>query len=54
MDTAIIAIPARLVPELIDEIGPLIKGAVVISAGFSEVGNEELERELVEKAESTG
>ena len=54
VDTAIIAIPARLVPSLIDEIGPLIKGAVVISAGFSEVGNEELERELVEKARRHG
>ncbi|GAB6103199.1 CoA-binding protein [Thermococcus atlanticus] len=54
VDTAIIAIPARLVPSLIDEIGPLIKGAVVISAGFSEVGNEELERELVEKAKRHG
>lgn len=54
VDTAIIAILARLVPELIDEIGPLIKGAVVISAGFSEVGNEELERELVEKARKHG
>jgi acetyl coenzyme A synthetase (ADP forming)-like protein len=54
VDTAIIAIPAKLVPALIDEIGPLIKGAVVISAGFSEVGNEELERELVEKAKKHG
>jgi len=54
VDTAIIAIPAKLVPSLIDEIGPLIKGAVVISAGFSEVGNYELERELVEKAKKHG
>ena len=54
VDTAIIAIPAKLVPSLIDEIGPLIKGAVVISAGFSEVGNGELERELVEKAKKHG
>ncbi|ASI99410.1 acetate--CoA ligase family protein [Thermococcus celer] len=50
VDLAIIAVPARFVPSLIDEIGPLIKGAVVISAGFSEVGNDELERELIEKA----
>ncbi|AMQ18674.1 acetate--CoA ligase family protein [Thermococcus peptonophilus] len=50
VDTAIIAVPAKIVPALIDEIGPLIRGAVVISAGFSEVGNEKLERELVEKA----
>ncbi|WP_297416878.1 acetate--CoA ligase family protein [Thermococcus sp.] len=53
-DTAIIAVPAKIVPALIDEIGPLIKGAVVISAGFSEVGNDELERELVEKAKKHG
>ncbi len=54
VDVAIIAIPAKFVPALIDEIGPLIKGAVVISAGFSEVGNRELERELVEKARKHG
>jgi acetyl coenzyme A synthetase (ADP forming)-like protein len=54
VDTAIIAIPARLVPDLIDEIGPLIRGAIVISAGFSEVGNEELEEELLEKARKHG
>ena len=54
VDTAIIAIPAKFVPALIDEIGPLIKGAVVISAGFSEVGEEELERELVERAKKHG
>ncbi len=54
VDTAIVAIPAKFVPALIDEIGPLIKGAVVISAGFSEVGNNELERELVEKAKKHG
>ncbi|NJE49643.1 CoA-binding protein [Thermococcus sp. 9N3] len=54
VDTAIIAIPAKFVPSLIDEIGPLIRGAVVISAGFSEVGNEELEREMVEKAKKHG
>ena len=54
VDTAIIAVPAKIVPSLIDEIGPLIKGAVVISAGFSEVGNEKLERELVEKARKHG
>ena len=54
VDTAIIAIPAKFVPGLIDEIGPLIKGAVVISAGFSEVGNADLERELIEKARKHG
>ncbi|WP_297071035.1 acetate--CoA ligase family protein [Thermococcus sp.] len=54
VDTAIIAVPARAVPPLMDEVGPLVKGAVVISAGFSEVGNEELERELVGRAGKYG
>ncbi len=54
VDTAIIAVPAKIVPDLIDEIGPLIRGAVVISAGFSEVGNGELERELVQRAKKHG
>jgi acetyl coenzyme A synthetase (ADP forming)-like protein len=54
VDTAIIAIPAKLVPELVDEIGDIIKGAIVISAGFSEVGNDELERELIGKARKHG
>jgi len=54
VDVAIIAVPAKIVPELMDEIGPLIKGAVVISAGFSEVGNRELERRLIEKAKRHG
>lgn len=50
VDVAIIAIPARFVPRLIDEVGDKIKGAVVISAGFSEIGNEELEKEFLRKA----
>ncbi len=54
VDTAIIAVPAKIVPSLVDEIGPLIEGAIVISAGFSEVGNWELERELVERARKHG
>ncbi|NPA47051.1 MAG: CoA-binding protein [Thermococci archaeon] len=54
VDVAVIAVPAGVVPGLIDEIGSLIRGAVVISAGFSEVGNAALERELVEKAKKHG
>lgn len=54
VDVAIIAIPARFVPSLIDEMGDRIKGAVVISAGFSEVGNIELELELLKKAKEKG
>ncbi|KUK29107.1 MAG: Acyl-CoA synthetase, subunit alpha [Thermococcus sp. 40_45] len=54
VDVAIIAIPAKFVPPLIDEIGDKVKGAVVISAGFSEVGNVDLEKELIEKARNKG
>ena len=54
VDVAIIAIPARFVPPLIEEIGDKIKGAVVISAGFSEIGNAELEKKLLEKAKEKG
>ncbi|MBO8173973.1 MAG: CoA-binding protein [Thermococcus sp.] len=54
VDVAIIAIPAKFVPGLIEEIGDKIKGAVIISAGFSEIGNVELERELVKKAREKG
>ncbi len=54
VDVAIIAVPAGVVPSLIDEIGPLVRGVVVISAGFSETGNTELEKEVVEKARKYG
>ncbi|ASJ17226.1 acyl-CoA synthetase [Thermococcus chitonophagus] len=54
VDVSIIVIPAKLVPGLIRELKGLTKGAVVISAGFSEVGNVELEKELVEAAKEAG
>ncbi|AAL81209.1 CoA-binding protein [Pyrococcus furiosus DSM 3638] len=54
VDVSIIAIPAKLVPELIRGLKGLTKGAVVISAGFSEVGNVELEKELIKAAKEAG
>ncbi|WP_048056206.1 acetate--CoA ligase family protein [Pyrococcus sp. ST04] len=54
VDVSIIVIPAKLVPGLIRELKGLTKGAVVISAGFSEVGNVELERELINAAREAG
>ena len=39
IDLAVITIPARLIPNTLEECGKKgIKGAVIISAGFSEVG----------------
>lgn len=53
IDLAIIATPARTVPGIIEEcIQAGAKGAIVISAGFKEIGEEgaELERQILEKA----
>lgn len=53
IDLAVIVTPAPSIPGLIAECGELgVKGAIVISAGFKEVGAEgvELERQLLENA----
>ncbi|MEM4810620.1 MAG: CoA-binding protein [Thermofilum sp.] len=55
VDLAIIVVPAKFVPEVVLELGAKgIRSAVVITAGFSEVGNVELERELLEAARKAG
>ncbi|GAB4569150.1 MAG: acetate--CoA ligase [Anaerolineae bacterium] len=57
IDLAIIVIPAQFVAEALEQCGQKgIKGAVIISAGFREVGREglERERELVRIAEKYG
>jgi len=49
IDLVIIIVPAAIVPDILEESGHLgIKGAIVISAGFKEVGNIELENRLKE------
>ncbi|MEM3400128.1 MAG: CoA-binding protein [Candidatus Micrarchaeia archaeon] len=55
VDCAVVVIPAPSVPKVLKECGEKgVKGAVVISGGFSEIGNHELERELVDVAERYG
>ncbi len=57
IDLAIIAIPAKYVPDVIDECGEKgVKGAIIISAGFSEIGGggKSLEEEVVRRANSYG
>ncbi len=55
IDIAVIAIPARNVIEVIDELGEKeVKVAIVLSAGFSESGNRELEEELLARARKNG
>ena len=53
VDLAVIVTPARTVPGVIEEcVDAGVKGAIVISAGFKEIGEEgaELEREILQKA----
>lgn len=57
VDLAVIAIPAKIVPEAIEECGKKgIGAAIVISAGFKEVGEQgrELEKNLFNSAISSG
>ena len=50
IDLAVVAVPARIVPEVVEEAGIKgVKGLIVISAGFREIGEEgaKLEKEIV-------
>ncbi|HWR65427.1 MAG TPA: acetate--CoA ligase family protein, partial [Bellilinea sp.] len=53
VDAAIITIPSKLVDGVIDDLGRKgVKGLIVITSGYSEVGNRDLENDLVKKANS--
>lgn len=55
VDVAVISIPAQHVLPVVEECGKKgVKALIVISAGFGEVGNVELERKLVETARKYG
>jgi len=46
VDLAVIIVPAQLVPSILEECGKKnVKGAIVISAGFKEIGGEGIELE---------
>jgi len=52
IDLAIVTVPAAIVPQVMTEAAKKkIKGAIVISAGFKEAGNVELENELAKICE---
>ncbi len=52
LDLSVIASPAKYVPSLIEGSGNMgAKGAVIISSGFGEIGNKELEEEVLKKAQ---
>ena len=51
IDAAIITVPAKFVPDVAVECGKKgIKGLIVITSGFSEVGNRPLEEQVVQIA----
>lgn len=52
VDLAVIAVPAAIVPTVLTAVGKKkIRAAIVLSAGFSEVGEIELEKKIVSIAE---
>lgn len=55
VDLAVLVIPARSVPPVLRECGQKgIKRAIIITAGFSEVGDESLEQEIQNAANEFG
>jgi len=55
VDAAVITVPAKIVPQVIIECGKKgVKGLIIITSGFSEVGQRDLENQIVESAHSYG
>lgn len=55
IEAAVITVPAKFVIDVVKECGEkAIKGIILITSGFSEVGEKELEEELVTTAQSYG
>ena len=53
IDAAVITVPAKFVPGVIEECGKKgIKGCIIIASGFSEIGKHDLEDQVVEIAHS--
>ncbi|MBU0762185.1 MAG: GNAT family N-acetyltransferase [Candidatus Altiarchaeota archaeon] len=57
IDLAIIAVPAKVVPSVVEECGQVgVKGVIIVSAGFKETGEEgvKLEKQVMETASKYG
>jgi acetyl coenzyme A synthetase (ADP forming)-like protein len=55
IDLAVIVVPAKIVPDVMREVAKKgVKAVVIITSGFSEVGNHELEKEVTEIAKKAG
>jgi acetyl coenzyme A synthetase (ADP forming)-like protein len=55
VDVAVFAIPAKFVPQALEEVGAKgVAGAILIPSGFGETGNQELQDEVVAIAHKHG
>ena len=55
VDLAVIVVPANIVPSVMKEVAQKgVKAVAIISSGFSEVGNHELEKEVTDIAKQAG
>lgn len=55
VDLAVIIVPAKFVPGVMEDLGKKgVKAAVIITGGFREAGNEELEERVLEVARKYG
>jgi len=55
VDLIVVVVPVPVVPDIMREAAAKgVKAAVIITAGFSEIGNHELEREVTEIAKKAG
>lgn len=55
VELAVVVVPAEVVPQIMrDAVAKKVKAAVIISAGFGEVGNHELENEVTTIAKEAG
>jgi acetyl coenzyme A synthetase (ADP forming)-like protein len=55
IDLAVIVVPAKFVPEVMKEVAQKgVKAAAIITSGFSEIGNNELEKEVTDIAKKAG
>lgn len=55
VDLGVVVVPAKIVPFVMEDVGKKgIKAAIIISAGFSEVGRRDLERRVIDIARRYG
>jgi len=55
VDVVLVVVPSKFVPEVMEEAGKKgVTGAVVISGGFGETGNGELEKQILDIAKEYG